>query len=76
MQKVGAVRRKPSVLFVCGLMTVSIPSSWKKRMQHQIDVQGLKGKGKMMLQANYKKKCKGPLIVSIVLIIGVLAYCK
>ena len=45
-------------------------------MQHQIDVQGLKGKGKMMLQANYKKKCKGPLIVSIVLIIGVLAYCK
>lgn len=46
------------------------------RMQHQIDVQGLKGKGKMMLQANYKKKCKGPLIVSIVLIIGVLAYCK
>ena len=29
-----------------------------------------------MLQANYKKKCKGPLIVSIVLIIGVLAYCK
>lgn len=47
-----------------------------ERMQHQIDVQGLKGKGKMMLQANYKKKCKGPLIVSIVLIIGVLAYCK
>ena len=26
-----------------------------ERMQHQIDVQGLKGKGKMMLQANYKK---------------------
>ena len=47
-----------------------------ERMQHQIDVQGLKGKGKMMLQAIYKKKCKGPLIVSIVLIIGVLAYCK
>lgn len=47
-----------------------------ERMQHQIDVQGLKGKGKMMLQANYKKKCKGPLIVSVILIISVLAYCK
>ena len=60
MQKVGAVRRKPSVLFVCGLgkidflvvtsilvygCSVFIGKQYE-RMQHQIDVQGLKGKGK------------------------------
>lgn len=47
-----------------------------EKMQQYIDSQGLKGKEKMIFQAGYKKKCKVPLVVSVILILGVLLYCK
>ncbi len=47
-----------------------------ERMQEQIRAEGVKGKEKTLLQAQYKKRCKKPLVTCIVLIIGVLAYCK
>ena len=47
-----------------------------EKMQQYIDSHGLKGKEKMVFQASYKKKCKVPLVVSVILILVVLLYCK
>lgn len=60
------------VVYSC---TVFMGKQYEK-MQRQIEEEKLKGKEKTLIQTMYKKKCKKPLVVSIVLIIGVLAYCK
>lgn len=47
-----------------------------EKMQEKIRTEEIKGKEKSLLQTKYKKICKKPLIASVMVILGVLIYCK